>query len=167
MKKTRLFLVVVASAMVSMTSFAGEWTDDNRCYLKDNGSYASNEWIDIDGKWYWFSEGVDGKGYLPGLAGRTKDGSLYNANGEYIDMNIDGAKYATEELYNQLQEGMSYDQVVSILGKEHEVTNTERRQHGNQTFDYLQVKWYSQDLNSNIRATFKNGILSARHATWR
>jgi len=76
-------------------------------------------------------------------------------------------KYATEDLYNQLQDGMSYEQVISILGKEHEVSNAERRQIGNQTYDYLQVKWYAEDLDSNIRITFKNGLLHARHATWK
>lgn len=81
-------------------------------------------------------------------------------------MTIDGRKYATEELYNQLQEGMTYDQVISILGKEHEITNAERRQIGSQTYDYLQVRWYSQDAESKIRITFKNGLLHARHGDW-
>ena len=168
MRKIKLLsFVFLVTASMSITAFAGEWTDDNRCYLKDNGAYASNEWVNIDEKWYWFNEGSNRKGYLPPWAGRANDGSPYNANGEYIDMNTDGMKYATEDLYNQLQDGMSYEQVISILGKEHEVSNAERRQIGNQTYDYLQVKWYAEDLDSNIRITFKNGLLHARHATWK
>ena len=60
--------------------------------------------------------------HCPSWAGVATDGSLYDSTGKYIDMTIDGRKYATEELYNQLQEGMTYDQVISILGKEHEIT---------------------------------------------
>ena len=38
--------------------------------------------------------------------------------------------------------------------------NAERRQIGSQTYDYLQVRWYSQDAESKIRITFKNGLPS-------
>ena len=143
MRKTKLFIATLVMSMVlNSTALAGtcththetEWSintyDNLWFYVKDNGEYAENEWIqDDDGTWYWIDAG--------------------------------------EDLYNQLQEGMTYDQVVSILGKEHEIRNTERRQIGNQTYDYLQTAWYSQDAESDIRITFKNGILHARHATWR
>lgn len=89
---------------------------------------------------------------------------MYNGNGEYVDMST--ITFVTEDMYNQLQEGMSYDQVVAILGKEHEVHTSERQQTGDQTVDVLQVKWYSQDFKSSIRLTFNNGILIRRRATW-
>ena len=52
MRKIKLLsFVFLVTASMSITAFAGEWTDDNRCYLKDNGAYASNEWVNIDEKW--------------------------------------------------------------------------------------------------------------------
>lgn len=49
MRKIKLLsFVFLVTASMSITAFAGEWTDDNRCYLKDNGAYASNEWVNID-----------------------------------------------------------------------------------------------------------------------
>ena len=176
MRKTKLIIATLAiSMLLSSTALAGTWThthetewgintyDDLWFYVKDSGENAENEWIqDEDGTWYWIDDG----GTLPSWAGVATDGSLYDSTGKYIDMTIDGRKYATEELYNQLQEGMTYDQVISILGKEHEITNAERRQIGSQTYDYLQVRWYSQDAESKIRITFKNGLLHARHGDW-
>ena len=176
MRKTKLIIATLAiSMLLSSTALAGTWThthetewgintyDDLWFYVKDSGEYAENEWIqDEDGTWYWIDDG----GTLPSWAGVATDGSLYDSTGKYIDMTIDGRKYATEELYNQLQEGMTYDQVISILGKEHEITKAERRQIGSQTYDYLQVRWYSQDAESKIRITFKNGLLHARHGDW-
>ena len=177
MKKAKLFLAtLMMSTILANTALSGTWThthetdssintyDNLWFYVKDNGEYAENEWIqDEDGTWYW----IDNDGTLPSWPGVAADGCLYDSTGKYIDMTIDGRKYASEDLYNQLQEGMTYDQVISILGKEHEVRNTERRQIGSETYDYLQVRWYSQDAESSIRITFKNGLLHARHATWR
>lgn len=52
MKKVKLFFAVsVASAVLSMTSFAGEWKQDNTgwWYQNDDGSYPVNSWKEIDG----------------------------------------------------------------------------------------------------------------------
>lgn len=168
-----LCATLAASTILSMTALAGTWThtyddeygsntyDNLWYYIKDNGEYAKTEWVqDEDGTWYW----IDDTKNLAIFWGIAPDGSLYDSTGKYIDMT--DRKYATEELYNQLQEGMSYDQVVGILGKEHEVTRNERRQVGGQTNDYLQARWYAQDGKSKIRITFKNGLLSVRHGDW-
>lgn len=61
MKKVKLFFAVgVASAALSMTSFAGEWKQDASgwWYQNDDGSYPVNSWKEIDGKQYYF--GNDG-----------------------------------------------------------------------------------------------------------
>ncbi|MEI3167439.1 MAG: hypothetical protein V8S58_05475 [Lachnospiraceae bacterium] len=53
MKKVKLLLAVgVASAVLSMTSFAGEWKQDANgwWYQNDDGSYSINAWQEIGGK---------------------------------------------------------------------------------------------------------------------
>ena len=57
MKKVKLFFAVsVASAVLSMTSFAGEWKQDASgwWYQNDDGSYPTNTWKEINGKQYYF-----------------------------------------------------------------------------------------------------------------
>ena len=57
MKKVKLFFAVsVASAVLSMTSFAGEWKQDTSgwWYQNDDGSYPTNTWKEINGKQYYF-----------------------------------------------------------------------------------------------------------------
>lgn len=63
MKKVKLFFAVgVASAVLSMTSFAGEWKQDANgwWYQNDDGSYSTNTWQEIGGKQYYF----DANGYM-------------------------------------------------------------------------------------------------------
>ena len=63
MKKVKLFFAVgVASAALSMTSFAGEWKQDASgwWYQNDDGSYPTNTWKEINGKQYYF----DNNGYI-------------------------------------------------------------------------------------------------------
>ena len=104
MRKTKLFIATLVMSMVlNSTALAGTWThthetewsintyDNLWFYVKDNGEYAENEWIqDDDGTWYW----IDAGGTLPSWAGVATDGSLYDSTGKYIDMTIDGRKYA-------------------------------------------------------------------------
>mgnify|MGYP001027233705 CR=1 FL=1 len=55
MKKVKLFFAVgVASAVLSMTSFAGEWKQDASgwWYQNDDGSFTRNGWQNISGKQY-------------------------------------------------------------------------------------------------------------------
>ena len=50
MKKVKLFFAVgVASAVLSMTSFAGEWKQDASgwWYQNDDGSFTRNGWQNI------------------------------------------------------------------------------------------------------------------------
>ena len=60
MKKAKLLLAVLGtSAIMSMTSFAGEWKQDTSgwWYQNDDGSYLANQWFqDFDGKWYYLNE---------------------------------------------------------------------------------------------------------------
>ena len=146
MRKTKLIIATLAiSMLLSSTALAGTWTHTHET------EWGINTYDDL---WFYVKDSGE---YAENEWIQDEDGTWYW---------IDDRKYATEELYNQLQEGMTYDQVISILGKEHEITNAERRQIGSQTYDYLQVRWYSQDAESKIRITFKNGLLHARHGDW-
>lgn len=69
MKKSRngkvLFTSLLLAAGMTMTSFAGQWNFDGPenwkwHYQNDDGSYTTNGWQEIDGKWYHF----DNDGYL-------------------------------------------------------------------------------------------------------
>ena len=61
MKKVKLFFAVgVASAVLSITSFAGEWKQDTSgwWYQNDDGSYPTNTWKEINGKQYPYDERI-------------------------------------------------------------------------------------------------------------
>lgn len=53
---TKLLLVTIMTASMSITSWAGEWQLNNEewQYLNDDGTYASNGWHWIDGRCYYF-----------------------------------------------------------------------------------------------------------------
>ena len=90
MRKIKVFCAILtASVLLPMTAQAGTWThtynddygvstDKNLWfYLKDNGNFAQNEWIQAeDGIWYWF----DALATLPNEGGLALDGSMYNGN---------------------------------------------------------------------------------------
>ena len=82
MKKVKLFFAVgVASAALSMTSFAGEWKQDASgwWYQNDDGSYPTNTWKEINGKQYYF----DNNGYILTNTS-TPDGQKVDASGALI-----------------------------------------------------------------------------------
>lgn len=82
MKKVKLFFAVsVASAVLSMTSFAGEWKQDASgwWYQNDDGSYPTNTWKEINGKQYYF----DNNGYILTNTS-TPDGQKVDASGALI-----------------------------------------------------------------------------------
>jgi hypothetical protein len=75
MKRLRLFIaIMVATATMSITAFAGQWKQDNIgwWYQNDDGSYAANLIKQIDGPWYYF----DSTGYM-------KTGSYHLLDGWY------------------------------------------------------------------------------------
>lgn len=53
-----LGMAAVMTAGFSMTSFAGEWKQDQVgwWYQNEDGSYAKDGWAHIDNVWYWFDE---------------------------------------------------------------------------------------------------------------
>lgn len=63
--------------------FAGSWgknpTTNQWMYIKDNGYFALNEWIQVNNKWYYF--GKDGFMLSNTI---TPDGYTVNANGEWV-----------------------------------------------------------------------------------
>lgn len=82
MKKFKwLISVSCASIILSMTSFAAEWKQDNSgwWYQNDDGSYPTNTWKEIDGKQYYF----DNNGYILTNA-TTPDGQKVDASGALI-----------------------------------------------------------------------------------
>lgn len=85
MKKVKLLLATaILSAVMCMTTFAGQWKSDSTgwWYQNDDGNYPVNCWQEIDGKQYYF--GSDG--YM--LANtKTPDGYLVGADGAWITEN--------------------------------------------------------------------------------
>ena len=82
MKKVKLFFTVgVASAVLSMTSFAGEWKQDASgwWYQNDDGSYSTNTWQEIGGKQYYF----DANGYMLHDT-TTPDGKQVGSDGSLV-----------------------------------------------------------------------------------
>ena len=84
MKKAKLLLAVLgASAIMSMTSFAGEWKQDafGWWYQNDDDSYLANQWFqDFDGKWYYLNE----SGYML-TNGTAPDGRSVGADGAWVN----------------------------------------------------------------------------------
>lgn len=171
MKKMKLLLATaIMSISVCFPSFAGTWTHTYNSetynnlwfYVKDDGSYAKDEWIqDSDGTWYW----IDKNYQLPSMYGVSKDGGLYNNKGAYIDINDGSTKYLTKELSSQITEGMTYDQVITILGKEHDVQKATQAADG--TYDYLYLLWYSGDARGCQYVIFKKGTVHYASSDWK
>ena len=97
MNKAKVILTsAVISTLMAASAFAGTWTrtytsPDGEsetystlwCYIKDDGTYAQNEWVqDADGTWYW----VEYDCTLPITSGISADGFLYDSDGRYIPM---------------------------------------------------------------------------------
>lgn len=158
MKKSLLFLSALAlSTIMTMPVIAGEWVPNPSysnlwSYIKDDGTYANAEWIkDNTGTWYWITEGS--VGYLSTVQGIAPDGYRYNAKGEYIDMNADGRKYMTQQLFAKIRIGMSYEDVIAILGKEHEISKSSSTS--------LTIKFFSEDPSRYVSIYFINGRVAS------
>lgn len=174
MKKMKLFLVAaIMSVSVCFPALAGSWThthdsgsyigtyDNLWFYIKDNGNYAQEEWIqDSDGTWYWINE----YNQLPYTQGVSTDGYLHNSFGAYVDVADGTKKYLTRELSSQAVKGMNYDQVINILGKEHDVYKSKQAADG--TVNYLHLNWYSSDAKGCQDVILENGIVTHASSNW-
>lgn len=84
MKEIRLgIFTLLFVIMFSSFSFAGEWKQDDKgyWYQKDDGSYKTGWFEDVDGKWYYFDLQT---GYM--LSNTvTPDGFMVNENGMWIE----------------------------------------------------------------------------------
>lgn len=172
MRKTLKVSLVAAffSLVMVFSSLAGTWTqtrvyDDGMVetyeyiwfYVKDDGTYACNEWvIDDDGTRYW----VEWDCALPIDAGVSSDGLLYDSDGKLASM--EGRAFLTPQTAMLVAPGMTYDQVISVLGLEHD------RFDEYNTFDdnwkpitYVFCCWFSQDGQMEMNIRFVNGIVEA------
>lgn len=171
MKKIKLLLITgILSISACFSAFAGTWTHTYNSdtfnnlwfYTKDDGNYAKDEWIqDSDGTWYW----IDKNHQLPSMYGLSKDGYLYNNKGAFVDISDGSKKYLTQELSSQVVKGMAYDQVMSILGKEHDVFDAKQAADG--TYNYLYLLWYSKDAKGCQYVIFKKGIVHYASSDWK
>ena len=99
MKKAKLLLAVSGiSCILSMTSFAGEWKQDDSgwWYQNNDGSYISNQWFqDFDGKWYYLNE----SGYML-TNGSAPDGRSVGADGIWLETVTGDPKEILREVNN-------------------------------------------------------------------
>lgn len=82
MKKAKLLIATLCmSSIMSMTAMAGQWKQDSIgwWYQNDNGSYPANQWLEIDGKQYYF----DSNGYMLHDT-TTPDGYKVGSDGAWI-----------------------------------------------------------------------------------
>ena len=68
------------------------------------------------------------------------------------------ASYATMEKFNQIQTGMSYDDVVSSMGSEGELSS-ESEVEGYKTQIYV---WYAMNGYSNMLVIIQDGVVSSK-----
>ena len=164
MKKQRKMLMtaLISSAVLSvtvlagaLTTWAGEWTHQSPpseffgssydealwYYIKDDGTYAVSEWVYDEGdkEWYW----VDDTGSIPMTAGTPY-------------------KFITQEDYDKVQEGMTYRQVVEILGAYHEYSASEKTGTGEDEVLVETLAWYSEKAKGVIYVTFRNDIVAMK-----
>ena len=94
MKKYLLLTTtVLACLLISFSSFAGEWkqNDVGYWYQNDDGSYPTNSWLDIDGKQYYF----DADGYMLSNTS-TPDGYTVGSDGAWIETKAQSTSKTTE-----------------------------------------------------------------------
>ena len=168
MNKAKVILTsAVISTLMAASAFAGTWTrtytsPDGEsetystlwCYIKDDGTYAQNEWVqDADGTWYW----VEYDCTLPITSGISADGFLYDSDGRYIPM--EGRFFPTVEQASAVTVGMSYDKVLAILGQEH-VRSDNHIVFTNEGITSHAVCTWFFGANGKYRLEFVNGAVS-------
>lgn len=83
MKKRKLLVAAaILSTLMSTQAFAGQWQQDSNgwWYQNDNGSYPVNQWLEVDGKQYYFNS----DGYMLHDT-TTPDGYQVGADGAWIE----------------------------------------------------------------------------------
>ena len=173
--KYRLFkTAALTSAFIfacSSTTFAGTWTHNDKdgynwdslwFYVKDDGSYAQQEWIADSGTWYW----IDDNGYIPVVAGISSDGFLYNSKGIYVPTNDGIHHFVDQNMYGQLHEGMTANEVNAVLGQPHELSSSSSADYGSRHYDYASYYWYSSNTNGSMYVSYTNGIVTYFSAYW-
>lgn len=99
MRKTRFFFAVACiSVFMCMTSFAGEWMQDDIgwYYQNDDGGYPVNQWFqDFDGKWYYLNE----SGYML-TNGIAPDGRAVGDDGIWVQPVSGEPKTVLREINN-------------------------------------------------------------------
>lgn len=155
------------SVVIAFPVLAGTWTQTITyadgvtkeyeylwAYIKDDGNYAQNEWIqDVDATWYWLTKFYT----LPLSGGVSDDGYLFDSKGRYVPM--DGRFFLTPEGAASVSEGMSYEQVVSVLGIEHERLEMQSVTEAG-IVDYVFCYWYYPENKGDIALRFENGIVT-------
>ena len=181
-KQRKMFLTALVSAAVlsvtvlagALTAWAGEWTHTSPpseffgssydeslwYYIKDDGTYAISQWVydEDDKEWYWLDE----TGSIPLTAGVADDGDTYNAVGQWIDVTTEGTpyKFITKEDFEKIKEGMTYEEVVDILGAYHEYSSSEETMVGNEKVLVESLTWYTEKAKGYGIVTFKNDIVA-------
>ena len=79
-------------------------------------------------------------------------------------MTSEGTKYKviTQEDYDKVQEGMTYRQVVEILGAYHEYSASEKTGTGEDEVLVETLAWYSEKAKGVIYVTFRNDIVAMK-----
>lgn len=160
MKKFKLALATaLISASACFSALAGTWTnidpDDGYeystpiFYIKDDGTYARNEWIADNGETYW----IDSYGMLPHYGGIAADGVWYDDNGKKVDFK---GNYLDTDNISKIRREMTYEQVVNILGAPHTLEKTEGYEYFSNAYNYINTTWYSQDMYSYISISFRD-----------
>lgn len=67
--------------------------------------------------------------------------------------------YVTLEEFNQVKHGMTYEEVVSIVGCE----GTLSSDYGNSSYNVKMFYWYGKDNISNMVVNFENGKLTGKN----
>jgi len=103
-KAAVLALTAAISACMSLTALAAGWSKDGEehIWLKDDGTRAVNEWVEDQGKWYFFEDHgwmvtgwwpVNGNWYYlrtegsdtgAAIMGQTVGGRSFDASGAYV-----------------------------------------------------------------------------------
>ena len=167
--KTKIRALVTFSLILALgviqPVYAGTWThthsnewgsytyDNLWFYIKDDGNYADNEWILDNGIWYW----IDGTGSLAIGSGVAKDGYVYNSDGIWVDTTKGDKWFLTRESAALIKDDMTYEQVVAILGREHEIVSSSQTITSWGTYDYITLKWLSADTRGDMYVYFMNG----------
>lgn len=165
-KKTSIvFITILTSIATCLTAFAGTWTkvdpdgyeySQAMSYIKDNGTYAREEWVqDTDGTYYW----IEADGALPVNAGIATDGYMFDSLGKYVDFTDGTRKYLDIDAISHLKAGTTYDSAVSLLGQPHSTAD-----YYSYYYDYYgdnasTAYWYSQDMLSSLNIVFYNNVV--------